>query len=77
MNVVSVSPDLGYFYDVAEIIVKVAKSKINGATNKLQHFFIGYLFLVNLVPNTRTLQLLTVIKYDSDASFLREQVFKG
>ena len=37
--------------------MEVAKSKINGAMNKLQHFLYWVFFPVNLVPNTRTLRL--------------------
>ena len=40
-------------------------------------FFISYNFPFNLVPNTRTVQLPTLTKNDSNASFLREQFFKG
>ena len=45
--------------------------------NELQHFFIGYFFPVNLVQITRTLWLPTLIKNGSNASILRERLFKG
>ena len=50
---------------------------INGTTKKLQHFFNSYFFPVNLVLNTKTLQLQILIKNYSNALFLSERFFNG
>ena len=65
------------YYPLLTKSLKVTKSIIYGAMNKLRHFFIGYFVPVNFVPNTKTLWLPTLIKNDSNALFLREQIFKG